>query len=259
MIFDAHTHLFNMHEGGGLDETEFATMISRMDRCGIDRSLVLGAVTINQFPTQQQTQQINDHTISAVERAPDRLSGLCYLNPQNDAQFNLDEMDRCITNGPLVGLKFWIALKADRDKEHDPIMHKCAELDCAILYHAWYKTVGMQSEESTPAQVAHLARRHPNVRIIMAHMMGGGIRGILDVADLPNVWIDTSGSQPEAGSLEYALQTIRAERILFGSDVPGRDFATQRGKIEAVDMTDEQREAIYWKNLARVLGRWSPC
>ena len=259
MIFDVHTHLFQMHEGGRLDEVEIDTFIARMDRCEIDRALTLGPVTIDPYPNEQLTRDFNTHTINAVEHAPDRLSGLCYLNPALDPQFNLEEMQRCVADGPLVGVKFWIASLATNDAGHDPIMRRCAELDCCVLYHAWYKTTGNEKEESTPADIAHLARRHPNVRIIMAHMMGGGVRGILDVAALENVWIDTSGSQAEAGIIEYALEAVGPERIIFGSDFPGRDFATQLGKIEALDLTAEEHEAICWQNTLDVLGRWAPC
>lgn len=259
MVFDIHVHLFKFAQDGGMHDGELDRLLQRMDDCGVDHSLLLGPVTVNQFPQTDLVRRINDHTLAAVRREPKKVSGLCYLNPELDADFNVAEINRCIADGPLLGVKFWVAQLADNDAGHDPIMRRCAELDCPVLYHAWHKTIGRQPQESTPVEVAHLARRHPNVRIIMAHMMGCGMRGIDDVADCDNVWIDTSGSQPEAGILEYALDIVGAQRIAYGSDFPGRDYATQRGKIEAVDLTDDDKQDIYWRNAKRIIGgRW-PC
>lgn len=259
MIFDVHTHLFKLAPDGGIVDSEFDTFIKRMSDCAIDHAVLLGPVTINQFPPVDLVRTINDHTIAAVKRAPEKLSGFCYVNPELGSAFNVAEINRCVEAGPLIGVKFWIAQLADNDAGHDAIMTRCAELDCPILYHAWHKTTGQQPQESTPIHIAHLARRHPSVRIIMAHMMGCGMRGIDDVADCENVWIDTSGSQPEAGAIEYALETIGARRIIYGSDFIGRDFATQRGKIEAVELSDDDKQDIYWRNAKRIIGRRWPC
>ena len=53
--------------------------------------------------------------------------------------------------------------------------------------------------------MADLAGRHPGVTIIMAHLSGAGVRGVLDVLPCKNVCIDTSGGQPLAGLVEYAV------------------------------------------------------
>jgi predicted TIM-barrel fold metal-dependent hydrolase len=92
----------------------------------------------------------------------------------------------------------------------------------------------------------------------MAHLIAGGIRGVLDVVDTPNVSVDISGSQPFAGVVEYALEKLGAKRLLYGSDWPVRDFATQLGKLDIEGLSDADRELIQWGNLHRLLGRRSP-
>jgi hypothetical protein len=167
-------------------------------------------------------------------------------------------MDRCIAGGPLLGVKQEIAVNA-RSELHDPMMEHCVKLDCLLLHHCWYKSTGQSGEESDPADIAHLARRHPRARIIMAHMMGCGIRGMSDIAACENVCVDFSGSPPVAGIFEYALEVLGPARILYGSDFPIRDFATQLGKLESQEIPVEAREAIVCKNLHRLLGTRSPC
>ncbi len=69
-----------------------------------------------------------------------------------------------------------------------------------------------------------------------------------DIKHCPNVFVDTSGSQPEDGYLEYALKTLGADRILFGSDYPIRDIATQLGRIDSVEMCKRDREKVLSEN-----------
>ena len=90
--------------------------------------------------------------------------------------------------------------------------------------------------------------------IILAHLGGGRQRGVLDVADVPNLLYDTSGSQPEAGLIEYAVRRLGAERVVFGSDWPCRDYGVQLGRILGADLTGEERYLILRGNAVRVLG-----
>jgi predicted TIM-barrel fold metal-dependent hydrolase len=258
VIFDAHTHLLQMLPSGDCDPAEVELMLRRMRLCGIDRAVLLGAVVgVSPTPTEAEIRRINDHTLQAVAQHPNVFTGFCYLNPANDVQFTLNELHRCIETGPMAGVKLWIAVNA-RDARLDPIMAWCAEHECPVLHHAWYKTVMGSPAESNPADISDLARRHPRTSIIMAHLVAGGIRGVLDVLDTPNISVDISGSQPFAGVVEYALERLGAERILYGSDWPVRDFATQLGKLDIRGLSDADRELIQWKNLHRLLGRRSP-
>jgi predicted TIM-barrel fold metal-dependent hydrolase len=229
-----------------------------MKLCGIDRAILLGAVVASSpTPTESEVRKINDHTLQAVALHPGRFTGFCYLNPANDPKFTIEELERCIAIGPMAGVKLWIAVKAN-DARLDPLMEWCAKHACPVLHHAWYKTVQASPEESTPGEIADLARRHPNTSIIMAHLIAGGVRGVIDVLETPNVSVDVSGSQPLAGIVEYALEHLGAERLLFGSDWPVRDFATQLGKLDIDGLSDADRELIQWRNLHRLLGRRSP-
>ena len=76
---------------------------------------------------------------------------------------------------------------------------------------------------------------------------------MLDVADCPNVCVDTSGSQPVADMLEYAVEKLGAERIVFGSDVPVRDFPSQLGKVYGAKLRRRDRRLILGGNAERLL------
>jgi len=87
----------------------------------------------------------------------------------------------------------------------------------------------------------------------MAHLTGCGIRGVLEIKNFNNVWIDISGSQPVAGIMEYAVKKIGAERILFGSDCPGRDFSAQLSKVYGAKIKEREKELILGINAKNLL------
>lgn len=254
---DIHTHL--RAPGAIPSEEEMAEMIRLAHRHGVTRAVALGniiSVGGNQ-PSEEAITTINDNTLAATRRHPDFFIGFCYLNPALPVAFSLAEIDRCVVRGGMQGLKFWIAVKAS-DQRHDPLMERARELGAPVLYHAWYKRTGQDGQESTPAEIAVLARRFPQVTLVMAHLTGCGERGVLDVLDLPNVLIDTSGGQPEAGLLEYAVERLGAERIVYGSDWPIRDFGAQVGRVLGARLTDAQRELIFHRNALRILNGGKP-
>ena len=156
----------------------------------------------------------------------------------------------------MCGIKLWVARRAT-DAGLDPILTRAAALGVPELQHAWDKTTGNLPGESFPADVADLARRHPNVHIIMAHMNGCGLRGIEQVADCPNVFLDTSGGDPESGVVDAAVAAVGAGRVVFGSDLPVRLLAACLGKTLGTDLPDGVKRDILWNNAARLLPKWA--
>jgi predicted TIM-barrel fold metal-dependent hydrolase len=224
------------------------------DRARIDRMVYLfnlGSGGVD--PQEDDIRASNDIGCELVTRHPDRFDAFCYLNPALPEAFTLGEIDRCIANGPMRGIKLWISVHAT-DPRLDPIMARAAELGVPVLHHAWYKANGFVFNESTPAEIADLARRHPAVPIVIAHLAGGGWRGVRDIRDCPNVVVDTSGAQPHAGLVDYAVAELGADRVVFGSDWPIRDFAVQRARVEGANLTQEQRDLVLGGTMARLLA-----
>jgi len=244
MIIDSHVHISQIGDADGL--------IRLASLNGIDILLIcsLGIGGYHQSPTMEGVTAANDSVLEAIKRFPDNIRGVCYATPQYPHE-SVAEIDRCIADGPMFGIKLWVAAKAS-DPSVEPIAAKAVELDVPILQHAWNKATGNMENESTPADVVVLAQKFPKLRLHMAHLYGAGFKGIADIAPYSNIYVDTGGGEPEAGILEYAVREIGAERILFGSDAPGRGFAVQLGKITGADISEEEKEMILWKNTRRV-------
>jgi len=155
----------------------------------------------------------------------------------------------------MAGVKLWVARRAT-DPGLDPILERAVHWRVPVLQHAWRKTTGNLEGESTPADVADLARRHPQAQIIMAHLNGCNPRGIEDIVDVPNVCVDTSGGDPESGVVELAVERLGAGRVVFGSDAPIRHFGVCLAKVLGANLPWETKRMILWDNLQNRLPEW---
>jgi predicted TIM-barrel fold metal-dependent hydrolase len=142
-----------------------------------------------------------------------------------------------------------------RDKRMEPLAKAMQAYGIPVLIHAWYKTVQKYKYECDPSDIADLASRFPKMKILMAHLTGSRKRGVQDIKKHNNIWIDTAGSQAEDGFLEYAINELGEDRILFGSDFDIRDIATQLGRIYSVDIDDNAREKILSGNALRFFSK----
>jgi len=253
-VIDIHTHIFDPVPEPS--QEQLAGMVRLARYYGIGRLVMLGnatAMLTGHDPPTETISDINTYTLKAMERYPEVFIGFCYLNPANPASFIEEEFDRCLVQGKMRGIKLWVAVKAT-DSRLDPIMARAGGLGVPVLHHTWYKATKMGPNESTPADLVDLAHRFPGVNVILAHLGGGRERGVLDIVDVPNLLYDTSGSQSEAGLVEYAVRRLGPDRVVYGSDWPIRDFGTQVGRILAADLGDEEKELIFYGNAARLLG-----
>jgi hypothetical protein len=247
MIIDIHVHL--RLPGGGSDDAA-GDLLHFADRMGIDQ-LCVSALVGGEQPTVEQVREANDTVWRAVEEHPDRFIGFCYLNPCYLFQ-SLDEMDRCIASGPFRGVKLWVAMLSDQPNL-DPIAERAAALGTPILQHTWIKAGGNLPSEPEPRHLAALAARHPEATFIMAHSGGDWERGIKTIVEQGNILAELAGGDPEMGEAEMAVRLLGADRVIWGSDAPGRSFASQMAKVTGADITDEQKAAILGGNAERIL------
>jgi predicted TIM-barrel fold metal-dependent hydrolase len=62
------------------------------------------------------------------------------------------------------------------------------------------------------------------------------------------------GFDPERGIVEKAVEVLGAERVYYGSDAPGRNYAAQLAKVRYADISDRDKALILGGNAARLLG-----
>jgi uncharacterized protein len=250
-IWDVHTHLFGF--AGATIEEKVDDCLRFADRMGVERMLVLTSAQYGRNPDRDKLRAGNDVTIRAVKKAPDRLFGCAFMYP-GSLQACLDEIDRCVRDGPCIGLKFEFDTNAGADSpDLDAIFERAEQYKAVIMHHTWIKTIGNEEGESTPMQLAAVARRHPNVTVFCGHTGGNWELGIRAIRDVKNMTCDLSGSDPVAGYTEMAVRELGPARVLYGSDIQGRSFASQIGKVMGADIPDSTRRMVLRENMRRLV------
>jgi uncharacterized protein len=249
-IWDVHCHLFGVP--GRTPEERMAGLIRYADRMGIARLCVYMGMHWSYDPSPEDFRKQNDEVLQALSHWHDRAFGFVYVNPKH-VQESLAEIDRCVRDGPMVGVKLWVARRANAP-ELDPIVRLAAELKAVVFQHTWIKITGNLPGESTPADLAALAARHPQASFICGHTGGDWEQGIRTVRALPHVAVDLGGGDPVAGITEAAVRELGAERVVFGSDAGGRSFASQLAKVRGARVPEEAKRLIFAGNLRRLLG-----
>ncbi len=128
VIWDVHGHLSSP---GDTPVERITNVLKFVDRMGIERIVVFMGYPWSEDPTPEELRKQNDQVMQAVAHAGGRAFGFVYLNPRH-TQASLDELNRCVRDGPLVGVKLWVAVRC-REECLDPLIARAAELKGADL------------------------------------------------------------------------------------------------------------------------------
>jgi len=128
-----------------------------------------------------------------------------------------------------------------------------------------------------PEQIAELARRWPDMPIILSHMMFPRMRETLDlmdahpqlIGDLTNVpgsirWRaglngKSFGDMPETQLLRRRLPGF-ADRLIYGSDHPAGmgGYADIYADFHALNLSRDLAQAILWRNPLALVHKYLP-
>ncbi len=243
MIVDFHAHLW------ARDDAEEA-MVEVCERHGVDK-ICISAIQ-SYVPDEPEVVAHNERVLRAIRKWPDVYVGFVYVNPKHGKETTLRMIDEAADNG-FQAIKLWVSCYAD-DPDVNPIAERAIELNWPIMQHAWMKWTGNIPTESEPRHVATLAERYPELKLVMAHIGGDWEYGIKAVRHCPNLSIDTSGSIAHSGMLKMCIDELGAERVVWGTDMPGADLLYTLAKIDTAPITDAQKELILSTNAQRLLG-----
>lgn len=247
MIIDAHTHI-----GKTLYTSQSAAdLLREMDASSVDRAVVcpMGAHLV------VDNQEGNDVMAAAMHNYPDRFIGFATVNPWYGARA-LAEIDRAVERLGLAGLKLHPPLQgfeADEDLVL-PVIERAIAHGLPIYIHSGTPV------SSLPLQILEVATRYPEGKFILGHM--GGADFYVDVPlSFPrarNVWLETSLT-PHAGYVREAVETVGADRLLFGSDSPTSLIASELCKIRVLGLPLEAQDRVLGRNMRELLestGGW---
>jgi predicted TIM-barrel fold metal-dependent hydrolase len=202
----------------------------------------------------------NDEMLAIQAREPDRVRSYVTVNP-NDTEHALGEIARLADGGEgAIGIKLAASRRAD-DPLLDPIAEEAARRGFPILHHIWqHRTREWPNQEiSDGVDLGRLAARHPRTIFILAHIGGGGDyrHTFPAVEDLPNVYLDISGSGVDRGMLDDALRAVGAGRMLWGCDITMETGLAKLRALEVIGIPEREMAEIRWRNAVRIFPRGS--
>ena len=249
-IWDLHCHLSGVP--GLTPEERLKALLVYADRMGIERLCVYMGMKWAQDPSPADLVQQNNEVLRAIAKFPDRAFGFVYLNAKHPAE-SLAELERCVANGPMVGVKLWVAQHCNTP-DVLRVVKRAHELKAVVFQHTWIKAGENYPGESTPMELAELAQNVAGKPIICGHTGGDWEKGIRSIAPFKNVYADLAGSDPVAGFTEMAVRELGARRVIYGSDASGRSFSSQLAKVHGADIPDEAKRLIFAENLIGLLS-----
>lgn len=233
-----------------------------VDKLGIDRMFVGKPMRWLEW-TPDEFRAANTVMLDLMQKYPDRVIGQISVNPIYLKE-SLDEIDRCADQG-MVGSRLYWQVKIN-DPQYFPIIEKFAELQMIIFIHGeaqigvgGYRMkydVGRPPTISTPEDFIDVARRYPEAMFQFAHIGGGGDWEYMckSFRDYPNIYVDTGGSNNEEGMIDFAVECLGEDRVFFGTD---NSYYQGIGKIISSNLTDQQKQKIFFDNYNAVLNKGS--
>ena len=234
-------------------------LIAAMDRDGIDRAVVMGLG----WSGHALAQEANDYLMGAVAAHPERLAGLCSVNPGWGKEA-LDEVERCAAGG-LKGIGelhpdtqgFDISDK----KTLTPLMELAGRLAWPVLVHCSEPAGHIYPGKgaTTPDKVYRFIVNFPENPVICAHW-GGGLPFYALMPEMPavlqNVYFDSAASpflyQPQVYQTVAGL--VGPDKVLFATDYPLIQHSRALGQVLEAGLAQGDREAILGANAARLFG-----
>lgn len=216
-----------------------ATFLAHLDQAGVDRAVILQGPFYGDWSV---------YTLAAIQEHPTRLAGLTYLDPWDRGGRAM--YDDRIPRGGYLGVKLECSVPTGLGG-----LHPGARLDDPALAWLWKdleeRRLTLTLDLGQPgtasyqtAAVDKIARAHPGLRIVVAHL-GQPSAPVLadkalrktwaaqvDLARHANVWLDTASLPhhwPEepypyvgaAAALAEAAARVGPARLLWGTDAPG--------------------------------------
>ena len=295
-IIDYHQHLYSPEAGArsspGPKGIDADFLMGQLDAAGIQRAVVLSVAysfsNPNKPPVPNEYAHVmaeNDWTSAQVAKYPDRLLGICSVNPLRP--YAAKEIARCAKDPNLrTGLKLHFGNSdVDLDNPQDllkleQVFRAANEHRMAIIVHLHANIDHHRPYGAKEARIflEHVLPQAPDVTVQIAHLAGGGgydnptvdealsvfVRAI-ERKDprTKHVYFDVSGIaipgswEDRAGLIVKRIRQIGIRRVLYGSDAatPGNLPKDALERWHKLPLTQDEFRTIE-NNVAPYVADW---
>ncbi|MEG1515994.1 MAG: amidohydrolase family protein [Clostridia bacterium] len=250
-IIDAHMHL-----GASPDylvpDQSLETLLHLMDRLEIERAISAHTLSLKD---QYETGIALDR--QAYEGSNGRIFSFFCFGPHHP-QAALDTIRAHRAEPMFRGIKIHPSgAFVDADSElYRPVWEIARALKLPILSHTWNISAYHPSQKSAFAgKFEKYVREYPDVTFIFGHS-GGRYDGILEAVrigkDNKNCCFDIAGDICGDGVLDYLVENLGADRILYGSDCYMIEQRPMLGVILGSNLSMADKEKILRYNALKV-------
>ena len=258
-FIDFHAHIYPDHIAEkatratcnfyGLDTDQVGTvtdMLARGKRAGVSRFVIHPVAT---HPTG--VRHINEYTVGVVA-AHDEIEGFGTIHPDME---NVREELAFIRASGLKGLKLHPDMQTCQsdDERLFPVYEACCEFGLPVLIHCGDKV----RDYSHPRHLRRAIDRFPELTVIAAHLGGWSHWDeAFEYLGPTNCYLDISSCTMFLPPDEVAtyIRAFGAHRALFGTDFPVWNPTTEVNTFLALDLSDDEKEMVAYKNAERLLG-----
>lgn len=263
VIIDCHTHLNRYSDDDAPTLAErHARLLGEMDAHGVAHAMVLTSYLVN------DRRPSTDEVLAVTERGG-RLHVVAGVRCDADGPVELPRLRALLAEGRLRGLKLYPGYVPMHvhDGRYDAVYALAAEFGVPVMIHT-----GDTFDPASRVRFAHplecdeVAVRHRETTIVLCHLGNPWFTDAMEVIyKNPNVLGDISGLtvgafQPRFAAWAQArvrdvVAYVNDEtRLMFGTDWPISDVGSYLGFVEGLGLTEGEREALLWRNAARVYG-----
>ncbi len=262
MIIDFHTHAFpdKLAERAlttiahpdwpAYLDGKVSSLIASMDKTGIDLAVVC--------PIATRPEHVEGIFRWCLHIRSERIEPLASVHPEGD-----DALDwlKDIAGEGLKGIKLhpmYQEFKIDSPRMLE-IYAAAAELDLMVLLHCGQDlSWPPEDDRATPERIDRILSAVPNATFIASHMGGWRMwEGVDRLLIGKHCILETSFSLSELPP-QKAVDMMRRhgiDRVVFGSDSPWSDHATEIARAKSLPLTAQEQEKLLYANAARLLGR----
>ena len=237
--------LVNRLFGGGIDVVR-----RRAQAAGVRLTVVSALTTF--MPYGGNPFKGNDESRSAAEKHDD----ICFwavLDPRLKESYR--QVEALLAHPRCKGIKIHPQRHFYEIRQYgDEVFSFAAGNRAVVLTHSG-------DPGSFPEDFIPFTDRHSQVRLILAHLGNNSEAGMsrqvcaVQRSQAGNVFIDTSSARSiYSGLIEWAVETIGADRLLFGTDTPLYSVACHKARIESAEISQAAKRAILFRNAARLLN-----
>ena len=186
-----------------------------------------------------------------VERYKGRFLGACVVNPLYIDE-SLREIEECRRQFGFV----WVGELCNYTVPYEYTVKEFELLVEQVVKENMILDVHTELEE-----MEYIIQKFPQATIVFPHFGDSHeydhiFKRIDRIAQHANTYLDTSGyGHDRMGMLEYAVEAIGPDRVLFGSDFSINDPSTVIARIKNAYLSEQEKEKILSGNLRTLLKR----